>query len=83
MPGETIGNSRCQCIIPFNKRYLIKAIEEAIDRQEKEIKRTLERAEEIRKNELLTPEELISIRENTKRDLQMVWKRTNNTPECK
>jgi hypothetical protein len=50
MPGETIGNSRCQCIMPFKKH---KALEKVIERQEKEITKVQERAEEIRKNELV------------------------------
>ncbi len=83
MVGETIGDSKCQCIMPFDKHQLLKALDEAIERQDKEINRVKISADEIRKNELLTPEKLIDIHERIKRDFQIVWKRTENTPTCK
>lgn len=81
--SETIGNSKCQCIMPFDKRHILKALEESIERQDEEIKKIQEKAKEIRETELLEPEELMGIYERIKRDLQIVWKRTENTPSCK
>ena len=79
---ETIGNSKCKCIMPSEKRQIIKALDEAIERQEGEIKKIQEGAD-YSKESLLTPEEIIKIHESFKRDFQIVWKKVDNTPECK
>ena len=80
--SETIGNSKCQCIMPFEKRQIIKALDEAIERQEKEIKKIKQGADDT-KDSLLEPEQIINIHEHFKRDFQIVWKRVDETPSCK
>ena len=79
---KTIGDSRCQCIMPFEKHQIMKALDDAIERQEKEIKKIKEGAD-YAKDSLLEPKEIINIHENFKRDFQTVWKRVDNTPTCK
>lgn len=80
---ETIGNSKCQCIMPFERHYILKALEEVIEKENKEIKRVHEGAEKIRESGIAEPEALIEIHERVKRDVEIVKKRTENTPECK
>lgn len=79
---KTIGDSRCQCIMPFEKHQIIKALDDAIERQEKEIKKIKEGVD-YAKDSLLEPKEIINVHENFKRDFQIVWKRVDNTPTCK
>lgn len=79
---KTIGNSKCQCIMPFEKHQIIKALDDAIDRQEKEIKK-IKQGADYAKDSLLKPEEIINTHERFKRDFQVVWKRVDDTPTCK
>ena len=79
---KTIGDSRCQCIMPFEKHQIIKALDDAIERQEKEIKKIQQGANGA-KDSLLDPEQIINIHERFKRDFQVVWKRVDETPSCK
>jgi len=68
--------------MPFEKRQIIKALDDAIERQEKEIKKIKEGAD-YTKDSLLEPEKIINIHEQSKRDFQIVWKRVDDTPTCK
>lgn len=68
--------------MPFEKHYLLKALDESIERQEKEIKRVQDNVEKMREA-LIEPEAIIDIHEHVKRDFQVVRKRTEDTPQCK
>lgn len=83
MVGETIGNSGCKCVFPFEKHHMRLGLDKLIEEENKEIKKVQEGAEEIRKSGLAEPEALIDIHESFKRNVETVKKRLENTPECK
>lgn len=79
---DTIGNGKCSCIFPFEKHYLQLGIDKLIEIENKEIKHIQDGAETIRKSGITSPEDLIDIHENFKRDLETTKERLENTPEC-
>ncbi len=72
MEKETIG--RCECIYPFEKSYIVKSLDELINRTDERIK-TLEARD-------ADPEVLI-LYDNVLRNIKTVKERTEATKECK
>ena len=70
MSGITLAYGRCPCIIPDEKRYIAKALEESIENTEKDIKRTKER---IKMDKL----------EREKMNMEYIRARVGYTPEYK
>lgn len=81
--GDTIGNSGCKCVFPFEKHYLKLGLDKLIEVENEKIKKVKERAEEIKKTGIAEPEALIDIHERFKTDVETTKKRLENTPECK
>jgi len=87
MVGETIGNSGCQCIFPFDKHYLKLGLDKLIEEEDEKIRKVQKKIEEIKKTGLTEPEALIYELEDStykrfKRDVETVKKRLENTPDC-
>lgn len=79
---RTIGNSGCQCVFPYEKHYMKLGIDKLIEKENEQIKKVKETAEEIRKIGLIEPEALIGIHERFKMDVETVKKRLEKTPDC-
>ena len=70
MSGITLAYGRCSCIMPDEKRYIAKALEESIEDTKKIIKRTKARIK-------------IDKLEQDKNNMQAIRARVGFTQECK
>ena len=70
MSGITLAYGRCSCLMPDEKRYIAKALEESMENIEKDMKRTKERIK-------------IDKLEREKMNMEYIRARVGFTPECK
>lgn len=70
MSGITLAYGRCSCIMPDEKRYIAKALEESIEDTKKNIKRTKSRIK-------------IDKLEQDKNNMQAIRARVGFTQDCK
>lgn len=70
MSGITLAYGKCPCIMPDEKSYIAKALEESIENTKKDLKRTKRRIK-------------IDKLEQDKMNMETIRARVGFTPECK
>ena len=82
---EPIGKPEDLCLFPYEKHYIIKALEEHIMSVKKEIETMIKKAEELPGDHVLRDSiKNIAgyVERHYLRDLEIVLERVKNTPEC-
>jgi len=82
---EPIGKPEDLCLFPYEKHYIVEALEEHIKDVESDLERMLKEAKELPEGHILRDSLEGAAREVERlylRDLRVVLERVKNTPEC-